>query len=151
MRLHPYDIVAYQGIDYHVDGLVEYVLADTVLRLARMTGADRVLFLEPPASEMTGRVLLMTEVDDLDLTTPPPRTIYRQGESYLLQVSGDARVAVTGEVAQRRHSTCALWRLRAAGGRYLQIERWPDGVRTLAGATVHQDMLEVRPVTLSTP
>jgi len=42
---------------------------------------------------------------------------------------------------------CELWRYRAAGGRFLQIEAWPNKIRMLEGASVHRSMLEIRPAT----
>ncbi len=148
MNLSLHDIIGYQGIDHEVAGIVDYALADRVLRLVRMTGPGHTRFLEPPTSDTADRALVLSEIDNLDITTPPPATIYHRGESYLLRVSGAATVGVAGTVPKRKSGTCTLWRYRAAGGQFLQIEEWPDGVRMLAGASVHKGMLEVRPATL---
>ena len=52
--------------------------------------------------------------------------------------------------AGRAPGPCTLWRYRAAGDRFLQIEAWPVAVRMLEGASVHQSMIEIRPATLDT-
>jgi hypothetical protein len=148
VNLHLHDIIGYQGIDHVVEAIVDYALADRVLRLVHMIGPGRARFLEPPTSDMADRLLIMSEIDNLDITTPPPATIYHRGESYLVRVSGAAKVSVAGTVPNRRSGTCTLWRYHAAGDQFLQIEQWPDGVRMLAGASVHKGMLEVRPATL---
>lgn len=148
MNLHLHDIIGYQGIDHEVEGLVDYVLADRVLRLVHMIGPGQARFLEPPTSDMADRVLVLSEIDSLDIATPPPATIYHREESYLLRISGAAKVGVAGTIPNRQPGTCTLWRYRAAGGQFLRIEQWPDGVRMLAGASVHKGMLEVRPATL---
>ena len=144
MGLHLGDIVSYLGIDYLVEGFIDYALADRVLHLARIVGPDQVRFLEPPPDATVDRVLILGEVENLEITTPPPSAIYHLGESYLLRLQGTAEVGVSGEVAGRAAGTCKLWRFRAAGDQFLQIEEWPDRVRTLVGASVHEDMLEAR-------
>jgi hypothetical protein len=144
MKLRLGDKVGYQGIDYRVDDILAYAVAECSLRLARLVAAGAVRFLECPTIDIDDRVLVLAEIEGIDITTPPPATIYHRGESYLLKLSGAAKVTAAGGDRQ----TCALWRYRAAGDRFLQIEQWPDRVRMLAGASVHKDMLEMRPATL---
>lgn len=148
MKLKLGDSVGYQGIDYRVDNVVTYALADRDLRLARLVAASQVRFVEPPTSEASGRALVLTEIEGLDITAPPPATIYHHGESYLLKISGAAQVTTAKGGSGSATGTCMLWRYRAAGDQFLQIEQWPDRVRMFAGASVHLDMLEVRPATL---
>jgi hypothetical protein len=148
MKLKLGDSVGYQGIDYRVDDILTYALADRDLRLARLVAAGQVHFLEPPTSEASGRALVLTEIEGLDITAPPPATIYHRGESYLLKISGAAQVTTAKGGSGSATGTCTLWRYRAAGDQFLQIEQWPDHVRMFAGASVHLDMLEVRPATL---
>ena len=143
MKPHVNDRVGYQGIDYRVDDVLTYVLADRRFRLARLEAAGRVLFLELPTSDADDRLLTLAEIENLDITTPPPATIYHQGESYLLRMSGAATVTAADGVAR----TCTFWRYHAAGDQFLQIEQWPEKVRMFAGASVHADMVEMRPAT----
>jgi hypothetical protein len=144
MKLRLGDRVGYQGVDYQVDDILTYALSDRSLHLARLVGGGQVRFVEPVTSEAHDRALVLSAIAKLDITTPPPATIYHRGESYLLRLSGAATVTADGGGPQ----TCTLWRYRAAGDQFLQIEQWPDRVRMLAGASVHLDMLEVRPATL---
>jgi hypothetical protein len=144
MKLRLGDRVGCQGVDYQVDGLLTFVLADRTLHLARLVGDGQIRFVELARSDAHERVLVLSAIEKLDITTPPPATIYHRGESYLLRLSGEAKVT-TDEGSQR---ICTLWRYRAAGDQFLQIEEWPDGIRMLAGASVHLDMLEIRPATL---
>jgi hypothetical protein len=144
MKLNLGDEVGYQGVDYRVEDILAYALADRSFQLARLVATDKVRFLEPPTNEASDRALVLAEIEALDITTPPPDIIYHRGESYLLRVSGAAKVTAADGAAQ----TCTLWRYRAAGDQFLQIEQWPDRVRMFAGASVHVDMLEVRPATL---
>jgi hypothetical protein len=144
MKLNLGDRVGYQGIDHQVEAILTYTLADRVLCLARLVGLGQVRFLEQSVTGADDRVLVLTEIQGLDITTPPPATIYHHGESYLLKISGVAQVTAAGSGPA---GLCTLWRYRAAGGQFLQIEQWPDKVRMLAGASVHLDMLEIRPAT----
>jgi Domain of unknown function (DUF4178) len=143
MKLRLGDRVGYQGIDYQVDDILVYALADRSLYLARLVGPGQVRFLETATSDASGRVLVLTEIKGLDITTPPPATIYHRGESFLLKVSGAATVTDAGGDAR----ICTLWRYRAAGNQFLHIEQWPEKVRMFAGASVHANMLEIRPAT----
>jgi hypothetical protein len=144
MKLSLGDMVGYQGVDYRVDDILTYALADRDLRLARIVAGGKIRFLEPATSDAADRVLVLAEIEGLDITTPPPATIYHRGESYLLKVSGAAKVTAAGGEVRTR----TLWRYRAAGDQFLQIEQWPDRVRMFAGASVHVDMLQIRSTTL---
>jgi hypothetical protein len=150
VNLHLRDTVGYRGISYLVEGIVDYHLEGTALRLARLHGAGEVRHLEISGSDLDDRVLLFAEIALLDITAPPPATIYHGGESYLLKLSGTAEVAIAGSVPGCAPGGCTLWRYRAAGGRFLQIEAWPNTVRMLEGASVHRSMIEIRPATLGT-
>ena len=143
MKLNLGDRVGYQGIDHQVEAILTYTLADRVLCLARLVGLGQVRFLEQSVTGADDRVLVLTEIQGLDITTPPPATIYHRGESYLLKVTGAAKVTTAGGDPR----SCTLWRYRASGDQFLQIEQWPDHVRMLAGASVHLGMLEIRPAT----
>jgi hypothetical protein len=140
-------MVGYQGTAFTAQGVLDFRLADRGLRLVRLVASDRVLWLDVASRDFGDRLLLLAEIPVLDITTPPPATIYHGGESFLLKLAGAAQVAVTGSVSGRAPGPCALWRYRAAGDRWLQIEAWPDAIRMLDGATVHRSMIEIRPAT----
>jgi hypothetical protein len=150
MKLSPDDSVSYQGQEYRVDGVLRYDLGDRQVQLALITRGDEVRFLEPLASDVADRMLVLTAIDKLDIDGTSPKTIYHRGESYILQFAGTAKVTVTGRAPGYATDTCTVARYRAAGGLFLQIEYWPQGPRMLAGASVHKGMLEVRPATRRT-
>jgi hypothetical protein len=143
VRLSLGDLVAYQAVDHRVEGMLDYALPDRTLRLVSMATAGQIRFVEPVV--VADRVLVLSEIGPLDINSPPPETIYHRGESYLLKLSGRATVSITGHVTGRKPGICSLWRYRAAGGQYLQIEEWADHIRILAGIAIHKGMLEVRP------
>jgi hypothetical protein len=145
VKLAPGDIVAYQAVDYRVEGVLDYALPGHSLRLVSMVAGGQTRLLEPVV--VADRLLVLSEIAPLDIDSPPPATIYHRGESYLLKLSGRAVVTIAGQVTGRQPGACDLWRFRAAGGQFLQIEAWADGIHMLAGATVHKGMLEVRPAT----
>jgi hypothetical protein len=158
VKLHLGDVVAYQAVDHEVEGILDYALTDRTLRLVamvparapggelaggRMPDGTRICFVEPIVS--ADRLLLLSEIAPLDISSPPPSTIYHHGESYLLILSGETTVSITGQVAGRKPGACRIWRYRAAGSQCLQIEQWTDTLRMLAGTAIHKGMLEVRP------
>jgi hypothetical protein len=145
MKLRLRDIVSYQGRDYVVEGLVTYKLGGKTYRLARVVDGATARWVEPLMDDADDRILLFDEVKDLDMATPPPATISYKGGSYVPRLSGQAAVEVAGKVPDRFAGTCEVWRYRAAGDLFVQIERWPDRVVVLAGESVHKSMVDVLP------
>lgn len=145
MKLQVRDIVSHAGRDWVVEGILTYKLGNRTLPLARVADGSAVRFVEPLLDDLDDRVLMMAEVDDLDTATPPPQTISYQGKSYVPRFSGAATVALEGRVPGRTTGACELWRYRAAGDVFLQIERWPDRVVVLAGESIHKGMIDVLP------
>ena len=144
MKIQIKDVVSYLGIDYLVEGLISYRLAGRKLVLARLVDGSRELWMAPPANELDERVVFF-QACNLQMTTPPPANIYYKGQSYLPAFSGEAEVASSGRTPGRVSGTCPIWRYRAAGDLYIQIELWPDGLVVLAGPSAHQGMLQILP------
>jgi hypothetical protein len=145
MKLRLRDILSYQGKDYVVEGILTYRISGKVYRLVRVVDGSKVRWVEPLTDASDDRLLIFDEVTDLDISTPPPSTISYQGKSYLPKLQGPATVEVAGKVPDRTAGPCEVWRYRAAGDVFLQIERWPDRTVTLAGESVHKDMVDVLP------
>jgi hypothetical protein len=149
MKLRPRDVISYEGRDYIVAGVLVYKLGVQSLPLGRAVdgsgGGNDVLWVEPLLGDSDDRLLVFREVRDLVVGTPPPPTISYKGNSYVPRLSGTATVTVDGAVSDRPAGPCEIWRYRAAGDVFLQVERWPHKVVTLAGESVHQDMIDVLP------
>jgi hypothetical protein len=145
MKLHLKDVVSYSGTDYLVEGLVTYRVGRRKQVLARLVDGQRVLWMEPLSHDLDERVLFLEEVRDLDMTTPPPANIYYKGRTYLRVLAGQAEVATSGRTPGRVPGTCEVWRYRAAGDTFIQIEAWPEGLVVLAGPSAHQGMLQILP------
>ncbi|HJX51646.1 MAG TPA: DUF4178 domain-containing protein [Polyangia bacterium] len=145
MELHLRDVVSYTGTDYLVEGLICYRLENRKRVLARLVDGERELWMEPLLDEMDERVLFFEEVHDLDMTTPPPANILFKGQTYLRVFGGQSEVVTSGRTPGRVSGTCEVWRYRAAGDTFIQIEAWPDGLVVLAGPSAHQGMLQILP------
>ena len=145
MKLRQQDIVSYQGQDFEVEGVVTYSLGGKAYPLARVVDGEDVRYCEPLMDDMDDRVLWLKEVDDLDTGAPPPPTIAYEGRSYVPRLSGTATVSIVGQVPGRAGTQVEMWRYRAAGDVFLQIEKWNDRVVILAGDSVHKGMIDVLP------
>ena len=148
MKLRPRDIISYQGRDFVVDGVLTYKLGGKVYPLARAADGDQiddVRWVEPLMDATDDRLLFFQEVRDLRVATPPPPTIAYKGASYVPRLSGQATVEIEGAVPDRTAGTCEVWRYRAAGDLFLQIEKWSGKTITLAGESVHKDMVQIFP------
>ena len=73
--LKPRDVLSYLGRDYVIEGVVVYKVNGKTYPLARAVDGDVVLWVEPLMDDMDDRLLLLTEVRDLDIGTPPPASI----------------------------------------------------------------------------
>ena len=145
MKIHLRDVVIYAGTDYQVAGLVSYRLGGHERVLARLVDGEQVLWMEPLVRDIDERVLLFAEVHDLDITAPPPAEVVYKGQSYLRVLAGRAEVAVSGHTPGRVSGTFEVWRYRAAGDTFIQIEAWPGALVVLAGPSAHQGMLQILP------
>ena len=145
MKLRLRDVISYQGSDFVVEAILTYRLAGKSYPLVRAVDGDEVRWVEPLLNDLDDRFLFFKEVRDLSVGVPPPSTISYKGGSYVPRLSGTATVEIEGNATGRTVGPCELWRYRAAGDVFLQIEKWPNLTVTLAGESVHKDMVEVYP------
>ena len=54
-------------------------------------------------------------------------------------------VEIAGSAQGRAPGSCEIWRYRAAGALFLQVEKWPDTVVVLAGGSIPKGMFEHMP------
>jgi hypothetical protein len=142
----PRDVISYLGRDYLVEGVLRYKLNGRSFPLAKAVDGDAVLWVEPLIGSIDDRMLLMTEIHDLDVTAPPPQTIFYRDSAFLPRLSGVAVVEIDGAVPERTAGPCEIWRYRAAGDLFLQIEARPSGTTTLLfGEAIHKGMVDVLP------
>jgi hypothetical protein len=145
MKLRPRDVICYEGRDFVVEGVLTYKLGAKTYPLARAVDGTEVIWVEPLMGDLDDRLIVFREVRDLALVPPPPPTVSYKGSSYVPRFSGTATVAVDAVVPDRTAGACDVWRYRAAGDVFLQIEKWPHKTVFLAGDSVHKDMVEVLP------
>ena len=145
MKLRPRDVISYEGRDWVVEGVLAYKLGVKSYPLARAVDGTDVLYIEPLLDDLDDRLLVFREVRDLAVGTPPPTTISYKGGSYVPRFSGPATVTIDGVISDRAPGPCEVWRYRAGGDVFVQIEKWPNKTVTLAGESVHKDMFEILP------
>lgn len=145
--LKPRDVLSYLGRDYVVAGVVVYKLAGKIHPLARAVDGDVVLWVEPLIDDLDDRMLVLSEVQDLDIGTPPPQSISYRKSVFVPRWSGRATVEISGQVPDQTAGAREVWRYRAAGDVFLQIEARPSGTVVLHGESVHKGMIDVLPGT----
>jgi hypothetical protein len=79
------------------------------------------------------------------MSVPPPTAIAYHDLTYVQRLATRVKVTVTGQVPERASGSVMLWRYRAAGDLYIQIEEGASRVSMLAGESVHKAMIEVLP------
>ena len=88
---------------------------------------------------------VLREVRDLEIAVPPPESISYHDLIYVQRLSGRATSRDRRAVPERAAGSVDLWRYRAAGDLYLQIEEGGGRVFMLAGESVHRGMIDVLP------
>jgi len=139
------DVLSHAGRDYVVEGLLTYDVAGKTHRFARAQAGGDLVFIELLTSEMDDRLLLLRDVRDLHLSTPPPASVHYHNASFVSRWSGLAAVGVEGQGGDRVSGSCEVWRYRAGGDLVLQIEKWGSSVRALFGESVPKGLIEHYP------
>ena len=145
MKLQVRDVVSYAGRDYIVEGVATYQMGGKTTQLARAVDGDVVIWIEPAREETDDRLLVLREIRDLEMSVPPPESISYHELTYVRRLAGRATIEVSGQIPERSAGTAQVWRYRAAGDLFLQIEEGAGRVSMLAGESVHRGMIDVLP------
>jgi hypothetical protein len=145
MRINPKDVVSFAGRDYIVEGTATYHLGGKTFALARAVDGELVFWIEAARDEADDRLLVLREIRDLEIAVPPPESISYHGLMYVQRMSGRANIDIAGRVPERSSGSADVWRYRAAGDLFLQIEEGGGRVFMLAGESVHRGMIDVLP------
>ncbi len=145
MKLGVRDVISMEGRDFIVQAVLSYKVGGKVYPLARAADGKDVRWIEPLLDDSDDRLLVFKEIKDLDIATPPPPTISYKGGSYVPRLSGAAAVTMSGTAPDRAPGSCEMWRYRAGGDVFLQIEKWADKTVCLAGESVAKGMVDVLP------
>ena len=137
--------MSYLGRDYVIEGVLTYKLCGKTHLLARAVDGDVVLWVEPLMDDLDDRMLVLTEVRDLDIATPPPQSISYRNSAFVPRFAGHATVEIAGQVPGQAAGPREVWRYRAAGDVFLQIEARADATVVLYGESVHKGMIDVMP------
>jgi len=116
--------------------------------MARSVDGERTAWVEFPADEAgppAERLLVLHEVHDLDLAMPPPDSIDYHQLSYVQRLAARAVIEIDGVVPDHAAGALQVWRYRAAGDRYLQIEEGNGRLFVLAGESTPRGMIEHLP------
>jgi hypothetical protein len=145
MRINPKDVVSFAGRDYIVEGTATYHLGGKTFVLARAVDGEIVFWIEALRDEADDRLLVLREIRDLEIAVPPPESINYHDLMYVQRLSGRATIEIAGRVPERSAGSADVWRYRAAGDLFLQIEEGGGRVFMLAGESVHRGMIDVLP------
>ena len=149
MKIQVKDIISFAGRDYVVEGTATYHLAGKTSMLARALDAGVVFWIESPTDiggeAVSDRLLVLREIRDLEIAVPPPQSIAYHDLTYVQRLAGRATVELAGDVPERSPGPTDVWRYRAAGDLYLQIEEGGGRAFMLAGESVHRGMIDILP------
>ena len=145
MPIHIRDVLSFNGRDYLVEGTVLYRLGGRTSQLARAVDGLTVVWVESPDDGAAERLMVLHEVRDLDLEVPPPECIDYHRQSYVQRLAARAAIEIDGVVPEHTTGPLQVWRYRAAGDLYLQIEEGSGRVFMLAGEAVPRGIIDHLP------
>ena len=148
MPIHIRDVLSFHGRDYLVEGTASYLLAGKRSLMARAVDGETTAWIEFPEQEAgppADRLLVLHQLHDLDLAMPPPDSIDYHQLSYVQRLAARAVIEIDGVVPDHTTGTLQVWRYRAAGDRYLQIEEGNGRLFMMAGESVPRGMIDHLP------
>jgi len=146
--IHIRDVLSFSGRDYLVEGTVAFLLAGKRSVMARAVDGQTVAWIEFPdegTNPPADRLLVLHELRDLDVAIPPPESIEYHQLSYVQRLAARAVIEIDGAVPDHTAGALQVWRYRAAGDRYLQIEEGHGRVFMMAGESVPRGMIDHLP------
>jgi hypothetical protein len=147
VSIHIRDVLSFSGRDYLVEGTVRYRLGGRTSLLARAVDGETTAWVESPDDEGRAgeRLLVLHEVRDLDLSVPPPECIDYHRQSYVQRMAARATIEIDGLVPEHAAGPRQVWRYRASGDLYLQIEESGGRLFMMAGESVPRGMIDHLP------
>ncbi len=147
MSIHIRDVLSFHGRDYLVEGTVLYRLGGKTSQLVRAVDGSTVVWVETPddGAVAPDRLMVLREIRDLDLEVPPPECIDYHRQSYVQRLAARATIEIDGVVPEHTTGPLQVWRYRAAGDLYLQIEDGSGRVFMMAGEAVPRGIIEHLP------
>ena len=139
MSIHIRDVLSFHGRDYLVEGTVLYRLGGKTSQLVRAVDGSTVVWVETPDD---GAVDLRTRADT---ASAPPECIDYHRQSYVQRLATRATIEIDGVVPEHTTGPLQVWRYRAAGDLYLQIEDGSGRVFMMAGEAVPRGIIEHLP------
>ena len=144
MKIQVKDIISFAGRDYVVEGTATYHLAGKPSVLARRR-RRRLFWIEAPRDEgeaVSDRLLRCAR--SATSRSRCRRPDHRLPRPHLRPAAGGTdTVELAGDVPERAAGPTEVWRYRAAGDLYLQIEEGGGRVFMLAGESVHRGMIDI--------
>jgi hypothetical protein len=147
VSIHIRDVLSFHGRDYLVEGTVLYRLGGKTSQLVRAVDGSTVVWVETPddGAAAPDRLMVLREIRDLDLEVPPPECIDYHRQSYVQRLAARATIEIDGVVPEHTTGPLQVWRYRAAGDLYLQIEDGSGRVFMMAGEAVPRGIIEHLP------
>jgi len=142
MKIQIRDVLSLSGRDYLVEGLATLEVAGKTSIFARAVDGREVAWVESAAAD---RLLVLRQIDDLDLSAPPPESVSYHDVPYVLRLWGRAKLTTSGLTPERTAGPAQIWYYRTAGDLHLQIEEQDGRLLMLAGQTVHRGMIDHLP------
>lgn len=137
------DIVTYFGVDYVVEGRIDYNDSGWPWTTFMLVDGDDVRWLAVEEDDQL-EVSIWEEID-LDLGSDPPKVIEYDGEQFRRGESGRATVSQTGKTGRRAGMSCDYFEYEGSGERSLSVERWGMETEVSIGQDVNPYSLEILP------
>lgn len=142
-NLHLGDIVTHFGVDYVVEGRIDYNDSGWPWTCYMLVDGDNVRWL---AVEMDD-TLEVSIWEEIDMTLPanPPSVIEYEGQRFKMVENGRATATQTGQTGRRAGLSVEYFEYESGGDRYLSVEKWGMETEVSVGQDINPYSLEILP------
>lgn len=148
------DVLAYEGRDYLVEGVVQYDEDGHRWCAGRMVDGDEERWLVVGLERGGSLVARMVREDaSIDIEGFPPEVLLVGDTRFTLDKRGTATARITGETGLQDQpaagaeavARCRWWLYETPGDDTLVVEQWGDEYRTLRGVKVNPGLIDLMP------
>ena len=138
------DIVCYYENDFTVEGMIAYNQGGWKWYTYRLEDAGEQRWLGIEQDDGL-EVQLWEEVEEFEVSAPPPQTIEYDGETFRRVEKGRANAESVGRTGRAVKASVSFYDYNGSNGRYLSVEDWDGDIEVSVGRDVDPMELTVLP------
>ncbi len=138
------DIIVYQTEEWCVEERIVYNASGYHWFEYLLLNEDQIRWLSVEQDDLI-EVLWLKPINNLDISTKPPKTLNFEGESYKCVESGKATINKQGKNNIPTSEACTYYDYESENDRVLSVEIWDNEVEIMVGEIINPRSIEIFP------